>query len=104
MFNLYSEVKLAQRLQLNSGLKNNQGNTNSFQRYLFARPWSTGKPDPKTGLHKLIYLILSTYWSSSHLISYLLVRWRKILGEASAESNIFLQLTDKYDIRCEEDQ
>ena len=27
-------------------------------------------------------LILSTYWSSSHLISYLLVRWRKILGEA----------------------
>ena len=49
-------------------------------------------------------LIISTYWSSSHLISYLLVSWRKILGDAQAESNIFLQLTNKYDIRCEEDQ
>ena len=32
MFSLDSEVKLAQRLQLNSGRKNNQGNTNSVQR------------------------------------------------------------------------
>ena len=48
--------------------------------------------------------ILSTYWSSSHLISYLLVSWRKILGDAQAESDIFLQLTNKYDIRCEKDQ
>ena len=48
--------------------------------------------------------IISTDWSSLHLISYLLVSWRKILGDAQAESNIFLQLTNEYDIRCEEDQ
>ena len=35
-----------------------------------------------------------------HLISYLLVSWKKILGDAQAESNIFLQLTNIYDIRC----
>ena len=32
MFNLDSEVKLAQRLQLNSGPKENQGDTNSVRR------------------------------------------------------------------------
>ena len=42
--------------------------------------------------------------NNKHLLVFLapdivLVRWRKILGEASAESNTFLQLTNKYDIR-----
>ena len=50
------------------------------------------------------FFIISTYLSFSHLISYLLVSRRKILGDAQAESNIFLQVTNKYDIRCEEDQ
>ena len=29
--------------------------------------------------------ILSTYWSSLHLVSYLLVSWRKILGDAEVK-------------------
>ena len=40
------------------------------------------------------------------LPSHLWVSWRKILYSAGAlpNINIFLQLTIKYDIRCEEDQ
>ena len=49
----------------------------------------------------LIKQTISTCW---HLISYLLVSLRKILGDAQVESNIFLQLINKCDIRCEEDQ
>ena len=47
MFNLYSKVKLAQRLQLNSDRRTIRKTQICFDVYLFARPWSTGKADPK---------------------------------------------------------
>ena len=40
-----------------------------------------------------------TFRFSSHLISYLLVSWGKILDFVCVSPNIFLQLTDKYGIR-----
>ena len=44
---------------------------------------------------------LLVFW---YLISYLSVIWRNILDFACVSPNIFLQLTNKYKIRCEEDQ
>ena len=39
-----------------------------------------------------------------NITRYLQVSWRKILDFTCESLNIFLQLTNKYDIRCEEDQ
>ena len=47
--------------------------------------------------HLLVFL-------TPNIIPYLLVSWKKILDFTSESLNIFLQLTNKYDTRCEEDQ